>query len=549
MAKTADLFANAQDNADLAVKFDEFQRALIDAPNTARGDRVLSGTDGGATVLAKAEAPTQALTRLLSDEVITKALGADQIASITTQIESAQVVKDLTLTNPLGTGYVAYDLEAPAKMLFPKQTPLRNKIQRTKGVGVAHQYKMITGITGSKGSGLSVMRPGITDATQTNFGGLSLNRGPKIQYAGAETSIPYLQFGVSDSVPFSAQFAGQGFMDHRQVSQASVLYSSMLLEERLLLGGRGTKSGFSGALAAPAAPTLAARAASGTETGMSGVTTNVYVKVTATSIYGESTLSPVATVAATNGQVVDVTVPDVAGALGYNVYIATGAADPGDASRWFVTTGGSSVITVQGALPTSGTAASTITADTSASALDYDGILTICAGANSGYRKRLNSAFSTASPGVEFQNAFQAMYEANLADPDEVLLNGGDRKQLSEALRASSSSNYRIEVMNNGAGQSLGNIVVGLVNEVTGKMVDLTVHPYLPQGNAPILSHTLPFPDSNVDNLWSARNVQDYMAMQWPVIQNSYDTSSYWFGTFFCYGPAWQGIVQGIKKA
>jgi hypothetical protein len=71
----------------------------------------------------------------------------------------------------------------------------------------------------------------------------------------------------------------------------------------------------------------------------------------------------------------------------------------------------------------------------------------------------------------------------------------------------------------------------------------------LPQGNAPILSHTLPFADSNVDNLWTARNVQDYMAIQWPVIQNSYDTSSYWFGTFYCYGPAWQGMVQGIKKS
>jgi hypothetical protein len=39
------------------------------------------------------------------------------------------------------------------------------------------------------------------------------------------------------------------------------------------------------------------------------------------------------------------------------------------------------------------------------------------------------------------------------------------------------------------------------------------------------------------------------MAMQWPIIQNSYDTSSYWYGTFFCYAPKWQGMVAGIKKA
>jgi hypothetical protein len=39
------------------------------------------------------------------------------------------------------------------------------------------------------------------------------------------------------------------------------------------------------------------------------------------------------------------------------------------------------------------------------------------------------------------------------------------------------------------------------------------------------------------------------MGIQWPVIQNSYDFSSYWFGTFFCLGAAWQGCVQGIQQA
>jgi hypothetical protein len=547
-SKIATLFANAADEKDLAQRWDDFQNAMLEAPNTAKGDRVIGQADGGATVLTKAVAPVDQMTALLGNDVITKSLSADVLASITTQLEQANVNKDFTLTSPLSTGYVAYDLEAPAKMLYPRPTPVRNKIPRAKGVGVAHQYKKITGISGAQG-GPKPLRPGITDSTTTNFGSLALNRGQKIVYAGSETSVPYLQFGLSDSVPFSAQFAGAGFMDARSVSQSSVLYASMLSEERLMLGGRGTAAGFAGALAQPTGVTAATRAAVGSEVPISGGTTSYYTKVTAVSIFGESVLSAAVTTAVAAG-VLDVTIPDVPGALGYNVYVGTGAADPGDAARWLAATGGSKVVTVQGPLPTSGVAASSVTADTSASAQDYDGILTICSGAGSGYVNRINAAFSTASPGSEFQTAFGTMYQNNLADPDEILLNGFDRKQLSDLLKTSAgSSNYRIQIQQDGSGQSLGNVVVGLVNEVTGKMVDLTVHPYLPQGNAPILSHTLPFADSNVDNLWTARNVQDYMAIQWPVIQNSYDTSSYWFGTFYCYGPAWQGIVQGIKKA
>lgn len=548
-SKIEEMFANvADDPAKLAQTWDDYQKAMMGAPNTAKGDRTMGTHESGATVLAKAETATNQFSRLLGDPEIAKALSAEQVNSITGALEQANVQKDFTLTNPLSTGYVAYDLEAPAKLMYPKPTPLRNRLPRGKGIGTAHQYKRIDGISGTQG-GPKPLRPGITDTTTTAFGQLQLNRGQKIAYEGSEQTVPYLQFGLSDSVPFSAQFSGEGFMDARAFSQSSVLYASMLSEERLILGGRGTASPFQGALAQPTGVTAATRAPASGETAITGGNTNYYVKVTATSIFGESVLSALVTTAVAAG-VLDVTVPDVSGALGYNVYIATGAADPGDAQRFLAASAGSNVITVEGPLPTSGVAASTITADTSASSMDYDGILTIAGGPNSGYVKRLNAAFGTGNPGGEFQDAFAAMWGKNLADPDEVLMNGFDRKQLSDLLKTASSASYRLQIDNaTQSGQKLGNVVTGLQNEITGKMVDLTVHPYMPQGNAPILSHTLPFADSNVDNLWAIKNVQDYAAFQWPVIQNSYDVSSYWYGTFFCYGPAWQGMVQGIKKA
>lgn len=442
-------------------------------------------------------------------------------------------------------------------MLTPRPTPLRNRLPRKKGIGTSHRFKVISGFTGTGTGGVGNIHPGIADTTQTNFApsgasqSLYYARGPKISYAGYDKTVPYSQFSVSDQVTWSAQYAGQGYQDIRQLSRTSLLYSSMLLEERMLMTGRGTASGFLGALAAPTSVTLTARAAAAGETGLSGVTTNVYAKVTSDAgDFGQSVLSSAGNVAATNGQVVDVTCVLPAGATGIRVYVSTGAADPGDASRWYAGRSGYNKFTIQGALPTSGTAASTVTADTSAYTNGYDGVLAICTGADSGYVNRLNAALSTSNPGSEWQTAFAALYDAVKADPDRTLLNGSDRKQLSDALKTNSSSNYRMTITQDEvSGVTLGDVVNTIINEVTGKGVAVEVHPWLPQGNAPIISDTLPIPDSEVSDVWSVFNVQDLMGIDWPVTQFAYESSSYWFGVMLCYAPAWNGAITGIAKA
>ena len=54
---------------------------------------------------------------------------------------------------------------------------------------------------------------------------------------------------------------------------------------------------------------------------------------------------------------------------------------------------------------------------TDSSAVDYDGILTICGGLNSGYVKALNAVFSS-NPGDEYNVAFASLYDSVKADPD-----------------------------------------------------------------------------------------------------------------------------------
>jgi hypothetical protein len=249
--------------------------------------------------------------------------------------------------------------------------------------------------------------------------------------------------------------------------------------------------------------------------------------------------------------VLPVTVPNTAGATGFLVFVSTNGAPTTANAFYYGTVSGSFVL--QGAMPTGGQAANNaaFVANTSAQAIGYDGIIPICTGPNAGYVKNLGGAvFGTAKPGAEFQTAFAGMYQQNLANPDSVLFNGGDRKQLSDTLVSQGNPNgYRLTIDADGlGGHKLGQIVTGLQNEVTGKLVNLEVHPYMPQGVAPILTEQLPFPNSNVSGCWEYRNVQDYMGVNWPVLQFTYDTSSYWYGTFFCHAAAWQGALTGIGQ-
>ena len=544
--KATDLFADAKSPKKAAERHEQFIGELN------KSFALASNVPG--------QAPAQDPTAQLEALVANKSLSVDAVGSLNAALAaqrtaSADIIKDITLSNPLSSSFAAFDLEAPAKLLTPRPTPIRNKIARKRGVGTAHRIKRITGYTGTGTGGQGQIWPGITESTTNTFGSVAYERGPKISYTAEDAIFPYFSFSLSDSVSFDANFSGLGYQDLRQLSSTSTLYASMLMEERMMLMARGTASGLSGALAAPTV-TLGARAAATGETALSATTYYVYVTSDAGS-FGESVLSTVQSQAVSAGQVLTVSVAPVAGALGYKVYAGTttGAANAHYlgriASTAGVVQGAASTVTTGDNLVwnTTGTLASTITGDTSAYATGYDGIIPQII-ANGGSVYAANSTFSTSNPGVEFQQVFANLYNSVKADPDEIFLNGADRKQLSDAIKNGSTANYRLNLSQTDAGDYVGGAVIGgLHNEITGKLVDLTVHPWLPQGVAPVLSYTLPIPDTEVSDVWAAVNVQDYMGIQWPVTQFAYETSTYWRGTLVGYAPTYNGIVTGIKSA
>ena len=548
--KAADLFGEDISPKKAAKKMDEFQSEL-------NKSFALPNTNG----LSPAVDPSGALEALAA----TKSLAPDALAGLNNAIAAQRLAvqdmqKDISLTSPLSTSFAAFDLEAPAKLLTPRPTPLRNRIPRKKGVGTSHRIKRITGYTGTGTGGQGQIWPGITESTTTAFGSINFERGAKISYTADDIILPYNSYSLSDSVSFDANFSGLGYQDLRQLSSTSTLYATMLMEERMMLMGRGTATGYAGAVAAPTVTITAPSAATG-QVALANSTYYIYVTADAgisSTGFGESVVTTVAS-QATSSQVLKIVVSaPVAGALGYNVYIGTttGVANAKyqgtfkSLTGYVVGAGSASVGDTIVYSTSSSILASRASSDTSAYATGYDGILPTLLGANTGYNYNINSTFSNTNAGTEFQTVFANLYNSVKADPDEILMNGSDRKQLSDAIKGSANANYRLNIsQDETTGVTYGSVVNGIVNETTGKSLGITVHPWLPQGVAPVMSYTLPIPDTEVSDVWSNYLVQDYMGIQWPVTQFAYEFSTYFRGTFFCSAPAWNGIVSGIVAA
>lgn len=559
------LFSDAQSPRELSEMQDEFVAEMTKSTiGGLVGETYIAGANGinqGAGAIDYSIGHRQeqkaSLAKACADVEMAKSAVSDMSRTLT-GARSELLSKEWTLSNPIGTGLVPFDLEAPAKLLTPRPTPLRNSIPRLRGQGGQRRFKVISGFTGTGTGGATTVQPGINESTtNTGPGGLAYVRPPYINYDGYDVTLSYVSWGLSDSVSWQSEYQGQGFEDIRTLSNTALLYSTMLLDERLMLYGRGISgNGYAGALGTPGSVTLTAVNASVAPGGSSSLTAGtswVVLAADAGDILGTNGTSmhqgpatTAASVAVTAGQAIQYTIgTDVTGAVGYNAYVGSVSTGPFYyAGRTGYNTG---YITSQ---PTSGPNTTSGATDQSAVSTNFDGLITNLA-ASGGYTKRLNSTFSTSNPGVEFQNAFASLYESVKSDPDEIWLNGFDRKQLSDAVLSGANVNaYRVFIQDPqaNAGAKIGALVQGIVNEVTGKEIPFNVHPWMPAGNAIVRSVTLPIPDSNVSETSVMVLPQDYVAVQWPTVQFTYDASTFEIGTMCHYAPQWSGLIQGIQS-
>ena len=201
-------------------------------------------------------------------EVFAKSLrdsltGANGVQNVSTGEMLKTATANVGVTTPLGL--LGYPLEAPAKLLYPVPTPLRNSIPREVVGGNAINYRTITAI--NKGN----LWGSVAEATSATTG-----RNSFISFDEADKTLTFKSVEMETLLTPEAQFGANSRITPGQDFQAeefatlSLLQSTMLAEEMLDLGGNVTALG--------AGPTC-------TKTGVTQAVTNVGSLTNGTNYY------------------------------------------------------------------------------------------------------------------------------------------------------------------------------------------------------------------------------------------------------------------------
>ncbi len=327
-------------------------------------------------------------------------------------------------------------------------------------------------------------------------------------------------------------------------------------------------AGSSQNLAAPLAPTLTARTAGSNETALTGYTSSIAIEVTALNYFGETiagTASSNTTVSA--GQVVDVQISPVAGAQQYNLYlqnnntgnyylmagtsVQSSTSYPGQQTANSI---GGLRFTLQGQIATSSHPASNVQPPSTDSGTGgsnrMEGLIPVLSGlsdtgagpyANVGFESSnvwqggyINQSVGTHLSTNAVFTALDGLWENNgmnnvtpgvyRADPSEIVADGGDLMRLAnDILNQGSGLNYLLNISQDQiSGVRAGAAVAEFVNPITRSTLKLTVHPWMSQGTALLMSYQLPQTWSHVDNAWEMACVQDYVSVAWPVIDATF---------------------------
>ena len=158
---------------------------------------------------------------------------------------------------------LAYDLQAPAKNLYPFVTPIRNVMPRVGGgTGTATNWRQVNAIIGSGFDAMGWVPEG--------------QRSGQMSYSTSNKSATFVTIGEEDAATFEAISAGREFEDIQARMTFRLLQKMMLKEEMAILAGNASLCS-----ATPATPTLSASG-----TGATLPTATYFVKVVALTLEG-----------------------------------------------------------------------------------------------------------------------------------------------------------------------------------------------------------------------------------------------------------------------
>jgi hypothetical protein len=468
------------------------------------------------------------------------------------------------------TGLVAIDLEPGAKHLYPRPTPLRNRLARIGGgTGMKSQWRSLTSINEDAYIG------GVEQGKRNEFAAVTEK----------DYDASYGTLQVDDFVSFEAEEAGKGFADVRAESGIATLQRLMRVEERVLLGGNRSL-----ALGQVANVTLSDNTDDG---GSINQTTTVNVFVVALTLQGYKaagfvglavvastipvtrsrsnsdgttttvkgymgTLSSIATVTtatdANNAHTISVSWDAIPGAVAYAVF--WGPTNAAASALGFITTINSYKITTAVGVSTAMYADATgITSDNSKNALEFDGVIALMAGAGQGSSAgtpdtasgAIIKTMGTGTPGtgttlhtasdggiVEFDDVMRDIYLQSGVGVDEIWVSPRDIATISKVVIGGGGAPlFRFTSDQQGTGPNKGvisaGVVVGSYLSKYGwdgeKGIPITPHYDLPSGTVLFMTYKLPYPISGIENVWDVRTRREYYELIWALKTTRYEHS------------------------
>jgi hypothetical protein len=483
-------------------------------------------------------------------------------------------------------GLVMYNLEAPAKLLVPVITPLRNRIARVGGgMGTAVNWKAITGINVNKLAG------GVSEG----------NRGGVIATTVSPYIAAYKVIGFEDYVTFEANLAGKNFDDVKARAVENLLRALMIYEESLLLGGNSSlglgttptptvaNAGTGGSIGA-ATYNIAAVALTLEGFMSSSVAGGVPASVSrtnadgSTDTYGGGSAQKSATAATTttgSTSVITASVAPVRGAVGYAWYGGTA----GNECLQAITSINSVSLT---AIATGNQALSALpSSDSSQNALVYDGLISQVFGGASASLTSVQSvgstctiykstgtngsgalvgqmATGTAGVGtvltadgkggiVEIDAMLRAFWDQFRLSPDTLYVNAQEAQNITAKILSGSSptSNLSLHVTAVQDGLVGGMVVDSYLNKFGlggAKKIKIEIHPNMTPGTILFYSGTIPYPLSGVGSVVEFEARQDYYQLEWPLRSRKYEYGVYADGVLKNYFPPAFGLLTNVAN-
>jgi len=496
------------------------------------------------------------INKIVSGTGIGASGNADDLAKATGTITVAQ-------------NLVAYDLEAPAKNLYPVLTPIRNSIPRVtrgSGAGTAANWVQVDAIAGNSVAGVL---PWVPEG----------QRAGRMSITTSQKSASYKTIGLESDVTFEAQSAGMGFEDVMSTAGARLLNQTMIMEEHAILGGN-----LSVALGTPATPTTATATTGGTiaaatyvcyvfaltymgyqlatvaggvkrlltVTGMDGLTYTVN---------GGSSISSASASQATSGatSTLSLSTTAIKGAVAYAWYVGVSGSEKLEA----ITTINSVKLTSLLGTGATYASASSPSTDYSLNATGFDGLLYAAWNSSTAYYVAL--ATGTAGTGTvltasgrgtvtEIDTALKSFWDNYRVSPEVIYVSGQQLTDIFNKCFVSGSNpmvRFNIDAGSNNVSFTAGAVVGFYMNPYSldgGNVIPIKLHPTIPAGTILFWCNNLPafYQSANVPQVAQVQCRRDYYQIPWPIVTRANVTGVYSEEVLKVYAPFALGTISNI---